>query len=89
MGLWEGAVSLDLEVLGGSGHYLFLMRVVVGISVIGGTCCPVYASVCLQAVPPAALCPYALVRWSTLGRWPFLSLGPGGVMQDLILAESY
>lgn len=41
MGFWEGAVSLDLEVLGGSGHCLFLMRVVVGISVVGETCCPV------------------------------------------------
>lgn len=35
MGLWEGAVSLDLEGLGGPGHCLcFLMRIVVGISVV-------------------------------------------------------
>lgn len=35
MGLWEGAVSLDLEGLGGPGHCLcFLTRVVVGNSVV-------------------------------------------------------
>ncbi|XP_016086759.1 uncharacterized protein [Sinocyclocheilus grahami] len=35
MGLWEGALSLDLEGLGGPGHCLcFLIRVVVGISVV-------------------------------------------------------